>query len=701
MGTDGERVGPGADERPAQTPKAPERKVVIKHGPVVSRRTALGMLVGGAAVGVAGTRVGFGSSSGGDLADVANERGLDGAAAQAALKTYVPGGEFDEYFLMSSGGHSGQVYVFGVPSMRLLKVIPVFSPDSWQGYGYGTDQGNVVLGEGSDPAKSNPLAWGDTHHPALSETEGAYDGRWLYINDRANGRIGMVDLRDFKTKQIFDIPNLSTSHGGCFVTPNSEYVHISTMTPTAVTESGYAPLSRYKEDFRGFSTWLAIDQKTGRFDQAQSFQIELPPYTQDLADAGKLTSFGYGFINSYNTEMAIGGDMNMDGTLNPAGALEATTTKNDYDFMHIIDWQKAEEVFKAGRGLTTLRGMSVIPLEVAVSEGILHFVPEPRNPHGVDVSPTGDYVCVSGKLDPSASVYSMDRIKEAISKQDYQGIDPFGVPILKLESVLEAQVELGAGPLHTQFDNEGNAYTALFVDSAVAKWSLGPKAGKEGADAFKLIDKLPVQYNIGHLCTAQGDTVEPDGRYLVALNKWSIDRFPPVGTLHPQNFQLVDLTTPQMEILSDMPIGMGEPHYVQMIHRDKLKNVIQVYEVGTDPLTFAASPFATAAGEERIERKGRDVHVYLTAMRSHFTPDIVETEQGDTLHLHITNIEQTPDATHGFAIPQYNIEASIDPGEVVNISVPMDRAGSFGMYCTEFCSALHLEMQGWLQVAPQ
>ncbi len=107
---------------------------------------------------------------------------------------------------MSSGGHSGQVFVFGVPSMRLLKVIPVFTPDAWQGYGYGSDQGNVVLGEGSDPAKSNPLAWGDTHHPALSETEGDYDGRFLYINDRANGRIGMVDLRDFKTKQIYDVP---------------------------------------------------------------------------------------------------------------------------------------------------------------------------------------------------------------------------------------------------------------------------------------------------------------------------------------------------------------------------------------------------------------------------------------------------------------------------------------------------------------
>jgi nitrous-oxide reductase len=669
-------------------------------GPKVSRRAAIGMMVGGAAVGVVGAKVGFGSSSGGDLASTASDLGLDGAQAQAAMQTYTPPGEYDEYFIFSSGGHSGQIFVYGVPSMRLLKVIPVYTPDAWQGYGFGTDQGNLVLDAGSDPAKSNPLRWGDTHHPALSETEGSYDGRWLYINDRANGRIAMVDLRDFKTKQIFDVPNIQTSHGGCFVTPNSEYVHISSMSPCPTTPSGYAPLSRYKEDYRGFSTWLAINPDTGRFDLDRSFQIELPPYTQDLADAGKLSSFGFGFINSYNTEMATGGDMKMDGTMDPANALEATATKNDYDFLHIIDWQKAEAFFQGGSGLKTMNGMKVIPLTTAANEGILHFAPEPRNPHGVDVNPTGDYICVGGKLDPNASIFSIEKIKAAIDAQDYQGKDPFGVPILKLESVLEAQVELGAGPLHTQFDDKGNAYTSLFVDSAVAKWTLGTKAGVAEGDAFKLVETLPVNYNIGHLCTAEGDTVSPDGKYLVALNKWSIDRFPPVGTLHPQNFQLISLDSSTMTILSDSPIGNGEPHYTQMIHTDKLKNVMEVYAPGTDPMTFTASEFATEAGQERVERQGSDVHVYMTAMRSHYTPDTVDTTLGDTLHLHITNIEQTPDATHGFAIPAYNIEASIDPGEVVNIELPLDRVGNFAMYCSEFCSALHLEMQGWLSVAP-
>jgi nitrous-oxide reductase len=469
------------------------------------------------------------------------------------------------------------------------------------------------------------------------------------------------------------------------------------MSPSPITPDGYAPLSRFKEDFRGFSTWLAIDPRSGRFDLTRSFQVELPPYTQDLADAGKLTSFGLGFINSYNTEMATGGNL-QDGHADASKSLEAGASANDYDFLHIIDWQRAEEVV-AGGGTKELNGMQVIPLDVAAREGVLHFAREPRSPHGADVNPTGDYICIGGKLDPNGSVYSTERIRRAIADQDYEGSDEFGVPILTLESVLEAQVNLGAGPLHTQFDDKGYAYTSLFIDSAIAKWSLGPKAGHSGEDAFKLVEKLPVHYNIGHLVTAEGDTVHPDGRYMVALNKWSIDRYHKLGTLHPQNFQLIDLEGEKLTILADSPIGVGEPHYVQMIRTDKL-NTLAVYEPGTDPLTWKKADSAIRAGEERIERQGNELHVYMSSQRSHFTPDVIQALKGDTLFLHITNIEQTADATHGFAIPQYNVEASVDPGEAVTIQVALTREGTFAMYCSEFCSALHLEMQGWLEVAP-
>jgi nitrous-oxide reductase len=239
----------------------------------------------------------------------------------------------------------------------------------------------------------------------------------------------------------------------------------------------------------------------------------------------------------------------------------------------------------------------------------------------------------------------------------------------------------------------------LFVDSAVAKWTLGPKAGVADGSTWTKVDHLAVNYNIGHLCTAEGDTVSPDGKYLVALNKWSIDRFPPLGTLHPQNFQLIDLDGDTMQILADMPIGFGEPHYTQMIKADKLVHTLRVYEPGTDPLTMSKSEFATDPGSERIDVDGDEVDVCTTLMRSPH-PGRGEVNAGDKVRMHITNIETTPDATHGFAIPAYNIECSIDPGEVINIEFTADRAGSFGMYCSEFCSALHLEMQGWFLVKP-
>ncbi|MFP5333020.1 MAG: Sec-dependent nitrous-oxide reductase [Acidimicrobiia bacterium] len=652
-------------------------------------------LVVGLVVGVVGARLGFGTAAGGQLAEIASERGLTGAEAEAALATYVAPGAYDDYLIFSSGGHSGQMHVIGVPSMRLLKTIPVFAPDAWSGYGFGADWSMQLLEEGTDPESSEPLTWGDTHHPALSETAGDYDGRYLYINDRANGRLAMVDLRDFKTKQIIDLPNMQSSHGGVFATPDTEYVHVASKTPSPyIAEDGYAPLEEYAEMYRGVSMFVAIDQATGRGDLERSFQIELPPYNQDLADSGKLASAGWAFINSYNTEMATGGVMEGQ------PALEAGAIAADFDYLHIINWEKAAQVVADGK-YEEINGARIIRLQTAIDEGLLYFAAEPRNPHGVDVSPDGNYIVVSGKLDPNATVYSIERIEQAIATQDFEGTDPFGVPILTFDSVVEAQVELGAGPLHTQFDNEGNAYTSLFVESGVARWTLGPEAGVAEADSFKLLDKIPVHYNIGHLVTAHGDTVNPHGRYLVALNKWSVDRYPALGTLHPQNFQLVDIASEQMTILRDMPIGFGEPHYTQMIATDRLQNTWTVYpEVGTDPLTMGPSDVATAAGEERVERVGDELHVYMTARRSTFTPDVIRAKQGEHVFIHVTNIETARDATHGFAIPGHNIQASLDPGEVLSVDFVAERSGPFAFYCTEFCSALHLEMQGWLLIEP-
>ncbi|MBC7559961.1 MAG: cytochrome C, partial [Dermatophilaceae bacterium] len=511
-----------------------------------------GGVVAGAAVGAAGSRFGSGLATDGQLVAMAADHGLSGDEARGALQTTVPPGKYDPYYMFASGGHLGQVQVIGVPSMRLLKVIPVFTRDAYSGYGFGADLGEAVIGAGTDPTKSSPLSWGDSHHPALSETAGEYDGRWLYINDRANGRIAMIDLTDFKTKQIIDVPNLGTSHGMC-VTPNSEYAHISSITPRPTTANGYAPLERYAELYRGHSTWFFLDPKTGRMVPEKSFQVELPPYNQDLADAGKLASAGFGFINSFNTELAVG---------DKAG-LEVGTTKNNFDYLQVIDWKKAEKVVAAGKFIKR-NGMRVIPLAVAASEGVLHLIPEPRNPHGVDVSPDGHYILIAGKLDPHVTVFSIEKIKAAIAKKSYQGKDRYGVPIIAMDAALEAQVEVGAGPLHTQFDGKGNAYTSLFIDSAVAKWTLGPKSGVT-KDPFKFIEKIPVHYNIGHLAIPGGDTVKPTGKYLVALNKWSLDQVQKLGPTHPVNIELIDLDSQPLRTLSSMPLGNSEPHYAQII----------------------------------------------------------------------------------------------------------------------------------------
>jgi nitrous-oxide reductase len=647
---------------------------------------AIGIFIGG------GGANGGATIGSGDLNEIARQRGLSPIDVQNAIKSYVPPGSHDEYIMFASGGHSGQVHVIGVPSMRLLKTIAVFTPEPWQGYGYGADWGETILKEGSP--SGTLLTWGDTHHPALSETNGEYDGRFLYINDRANGRMAMIDLRDLRVKQIVQIPNVATSHGGMFVTPNSEYVHVSSKFPTPWPFGSYADVREYQEKYRGASTWLKIDPNTGRILLDQSFQIELPPYVQDLADAGKKVSDGWGFIGSFNTEMAVGG------IAEGGQAMEAGASRNNFDYLHAVNWKKAEEVVRAGK-YEVINGIRVIRLPTAVAEGILYLIPEPKSPHGIDVSPDGNYLVVGGKLDPHVTIYSFRKLQDAIARNDFEGKDVYGINIVRFESVVAGQVEVGGGPLHTQFDDKGHGYTSLFLESAVAKFTLGEDVIERGARPFQLVDKLSVHYNIGHLAITEGDTVSPQAKYLVALNKWSIDRFQSLGPLHPQNFQLIDLQDGrgQMQLVADMPIGFGEPHYVQIMRADRLK-AWEVYPAGTDALTMERSKNAIELGGAKVERRGNTVEIWMTAVRSHFNPDIIRVRQGDRVIIHVTSVEQSRDATHGFAISMYNIQASLEPGETTTFDFIADRPGAYNFYCTEFCSALHLEMAGWLLVEP-
>ena len=135
-----------------------------------------------------------------------------------------------------------------------------------------------------------------------------------------------------------------------------------------------------------------------------------------------------------------------------------------------------------------------------------------------------------------------------------------------------------------------------------------------------------------------------------------------------------------------------------MIKADTLK-AHNVYEPGVSPASNQKSPNAIASEKEaRIERRPGVVEVWMNVVRSHFTPDIVTAKVGDQVIIHLTNSEQTPDATHGFAVPTRNVMVSLDPGETTTVEFIADKPGTYSYYCTEFCSALHLEMQGWLIV---
>ncbi|MBL8921374.1 MAG: Sec-dependent nitrous-oxide reductase [Myxococcaceae bacterium] len=619
--------------------------------------------------------------AGESLQDVLKRRGLTQQDLLAAAKTYVPTGKRDDFIAFSSGGQSGQVIVYGIPSMRILKYLAVFTPEPWQGYGF-DEESKKILKDGAIGGKD--ITWGDTHHPAISETNGDYDGQFLFINDKANPRIAVIDLKDFETKQIVTNPVYKNEHGGAFVTPNSEYV-LEAAQYAAPLENGYVPLDQFNEKYRGGLTYWKFDRTKGRINPAESFSFELPPYSQDLSDSGKGPSDGWGFTNSFCSERYVGG---IELGRPP---FEAGCSAKDTDFLHITNWKKAAELVKAGKA-KKINGHNVIPIDVAVKEGILFLVPEPKSPHGCDVTPDGKYIIVSGKLDTHTMVYSFDKIQEAIKANKFEGKDPYGIPIIGMKDALHKQVELGLGPLHTQYDSKPCiGYTSMYVDSQVAKWDYC-----EG----KVLDKLSVHYNIGHLMTMEGDSTKPKGRYLVALNKLAIDRFNPVGPLHPQNHQLIDISNDKMQLLYDMPLPLGEPHYAVAISASTLKPGVR-YKVGTNSRTDEKHPGAVRAGEEKIVRSPGKVEVFGTLIRSHITPEIIEVEKGDEVTINLTNLERAQDETHGFTISAMNVHASVEPGKTVSVKFKADREGVFPYYCTEFCSALHLEMQGYFLVKPK
>jgi nitrous-oxide reductase len=316
--------------------------------------------------------------------------------------------------------------------------------------------------------------------------------------------------------------------------------------------------------------------------------------------------------------------------------------------------------------------------------GIMYLIPCGKSPHGVDVTPDGRFIIGSGKLQGVTVAFNFDKIQAAIQNEDFTGEED-GIPVLKYESVKEAEVPVGLGPLHTQFGPNGMAYTSLFVDSAIASWKIGE---------WQVIDKIPVAYAIGHLSAAEGDTVSPDGGYLVALNKLSHGRHLSVGPSQPEASQLIDISQEKLKLLADA-FTEPEPHYAQILKTDKIKP-IEVYPKEENKHPLAVWDLKSAG----VTRQGNRVTVKMVAVRSTFTPSTFEVTEGDVVTIAVTNIEQTTDELHGFGLLDYNTNIVIDPGETKTITFTAKK-GVYPYYCTNFCSALHQEMQGYFIVKPR
>lgn len=544
----------------------------------------------------------------------------------AAEQVYVPPGKLDNYYAILSGGQSGSAFIFGIPSCRFIKEIPIFEPRA--ALGYANNPGSETYHR---LAATGPL-WGDTHHPVLSQTGGRYDGHWLWINDKANGRVAKIDLRTFETVVIKLVPNIQGAHGLAAYLPTCKYVFVN-------GELEKDPVNNSTDSDTYRSAIAFLDAQT----LETKFEVSFVG-NADIASSGK--DGRYVFSTMYNTENAVSSE----------GMIE-----RDRDAMGAIDVPLAEKAVAEGKA-TMIHGVPVIESEKV--PGVLTFIPVPKNPHGCNVTPDGKYVLASGKLSPTVTIIDAHTLK------------------------VIAEPEVGLGPLHTTFDNRGNAYTSLFIDSQIVKWNI-EKAIKGAPDY--IVDRVDVHYNVGHTKAAGADTSYPSGDWLLSLNKLSKGMFLPVGPAMPESQELIDISGEKMRVVAAFP-SLPEPHDAVFLQRKVLEDyVVQTYEL---------QPAAVKLGEEKVVRNGNKVDVHMTCIRSKFMPEQFEVHQGDEVKLHLTNVETVRDMTHGFALSRYGINIAVDPGQTTETTFIANKLGTYWYYCTWFCSALHLEMRGRMLVKP-
>lgn len=611
---------------------------------------------------------------GGRVFDVAEKRGLTPDDQLAASKTFVPTGAHDEHLVLLTTGSSGRLAILGLPSMRILKYVGVFTPEPWQGFGYDDESMDLLRASAREDVTYN---YGDSGLPALSETKGRYDGRALFVADGANGRIATVHLDDFETKQILTNPVFRTSGTDLAVDPETHFVLQTTRFPEipggdfADTETAARPLLR-----GGLTFWAFEDghgEHIGRIAPADSFTVALPPYLQSQTDAGKAVSKGLVFVLA---DCARPRDAFAGLEACPQGAPGV---------LHVVDTLRARAALTTAA--RTFDGHPFIDLDEAVRARALVQYELPPAPRRVGVSPDGRHAVVTHARGDAITVVNLERLDRP---REEANTDAHGIPIFALDRLPARHIDVGGPTVDVTFESPTIAYVSVHDPGAIHRIDL-----TEG----EITSSISLDGPGGRLSFSGGATSEPTGRYLVMMNKRVRDRLPAVGPQKPLNPVLFDVTGGELYHLYDGSVPQATDLAGLSLPVAVLETVDR-YPPGTETRSNELSPYATLPGNERVEREGNRVHIFATLIRSHITPEIVEVNQGDVVTFHLTNLEQAQDQTHGFTVSTYNVHGSWEPGKVASVTFTADREGVFPYYCTEFCSALHLEMMGYLLVRP-
>ncbi|MFQ6675838.1 MAG: hypothetical protein ACE5LH_05780 [Fidelibacterota bacterium] len=578
--------------------------------------------------------------------------------------------ENDEFYVFASGGQQGGLYVYSLPSMKLIQEIPIFEPTASTGWTLSNPFVKKLL---TNPRTGKVAVGGDTHHPAISKTDGVYDGRWLFINDKVYSRVARVDLSTFRTAEILWIPNVKGGMHGAHVGPNSKLlianIELEQYPVKKIRDYLKVPMDEVNGPYSSCLTGVDID---GDGKMKNAWQV-WGPWQFDMVRVGWGEMDGWLVNTAYNTERST----------NVVGMFERP---EDYIFFWNIE--SIRKAVREGKYITTEEAPDV-PI-VAWRDVEVYAVPCPLNPHGVDVSPTGSYAIVGGKATTIVRMVDFRKVKEAIAQKRFQG-EEFGVKVIDKEFV-SLDIDAGMGPTHIEFDDKGFFYVGFFVDSDVKKITLGPPyTEKHQMEPWQIVDVIPCHYSVGHLMIPGGDTASPYGKYLVIMNKLTKDTFIPHGPLITENHELFNIETTPALMIDQMPLP-PETHYSQAIPVSVLKPRIKT--------TYGVPENVPEPGV-KYDYNRKEVFVTMNAVRSFFTPDWFTVPSGWRVRMQLTNIEEALDISHGIAFTGHDVLESLEPGDVKIVEFTAGEEGVYWYYCLWFCSELHLEMRGRMIVIPE